>query len=239
MNFRRKKTFLRAQKCCLFLIVHFILKPFLNFLSFVQNERLDKGSNHDRQSINQSSIERIGNKRLFFVQTFSYLDIVFTNIVICNLSITNNPKAKSINITVSPLTGNSLQLCETSIMQPKSNNFYDKSQVASMCVKWKTSQSIEFEPSTCEPSSKGERIAVQLVSGLTGLDQCDHIWRFIGLKATFQRLWQQLICPNLPHSWPIFVKLSKSIIFLMKSFLGNFYRQWSHWTGLKSYRTYE
>ena len=29
--------------------------------------------------------------------------------------------------------------------------------------------------------------------------QSDQIWRFIGLLATFQSLWQQLICPNLPH----------------------------------------
>ena len=32
----------------------------------------------------------------------------------------------------------------------------------------------------------------------------------------------QLICPNLPHSY-VFVKVSKSIIFLVKSFLRNFY----------------
>ena len=30
--------------------------------------------------------------------------------------------------------------------------------------------------------------------------QCNQIWRFIGLWATFQSLGQQLICPNLPHS---------------------------------------
>ena len=42
-----------------------------------------------------------------------------------------------------------------------------------------------------------------------------------------------MFCPNLPHSPAIFVKVSKSIIFLVKSFLGNFYRLlaiffWSH-----------
>ena len=63
--------------------------------------------------------------------------------------------------------------------------------------------------------------------------QCDQIGRFIGLWATFQSLWQQLICPNLLHSYAIFVKVSKSLIFLVKSFLGNFYRHlalfyWSH-----------
>ena len=46
-----------------------------------------------------------------------------------------------------------------------------------------------------------------------GNEQCDQIGRFIGLWATFQNLWQQLICPNLPHSQAIFVKVSKSIIF--------------------------
>ena len=30
--------------------------------------------------------------------------------------------------------------------------------------------------------------------------------------------------PNFPHSWAIFVKVSKSISFLVKSFLGNSYR---------------
>ena len=62
--------------------------------------------------------------------------------------------------------------------------------------------------------------------------QCDQIGQFIGLWATFQSHWQQLICPNLPHS--IIVKVSKSFIFLVKSVLGNFSRHvviyvWSHW----------
>ena len=60
-------------------------------------------------------------------------------------------------------------------------------------------------------------------------DQRDQIGQIIGLWATFQSLWQQLFCPNLP----IFVKVSKSLIFLVKSFLGNFYKHlatfyWSH-----------
>ena len=33
-----------------------------------------------------------------------------------------------------------------------------------------------------------------------GLHSMRPDWRFIGLWATFQSLWQQLICPNLPHS---------------------------------------
>ena len=61
--------------------------------------------------------------------------------------------------------------------------------------------------------------------------QCDQIGRFIGLWATFQSLWQKLICPNLPHSQAIFVKVSKSLIFLVKSFLGKFYRHLAIFTG--------
>ena len=56
---------------------------------------------------------------------------------------------------------------------------------------------------------------------------------FIALWATFQRLWQQLFCPNCPHFWGNFVMVSNYFIFLVKSFLGNFSRHlatlyWSH-----------
>ena len=40
--------------------------------------------------------------------------------------------------------------------------------------------------------------------------------------AQQKSFWQQLFCPNLPHYSAIFVKESKSLIFLVKSFLGNF-----------------
>ena len=65
--------------------------------------------------------------------------------------------------------------------------------------------------------------------------QCDQIGRFIGLWATFYSVWQQLICPNLPHSLAIFVNVPKSFIFLVKSLLGYFYRHLviffsSHWS---------
>ena len=43
-------------------------------------------------------------------------------------------------------------------------------------------------------------------------DQCDQIGRFIEFWATFQSLWQQIICPNHLHSQAIFVKVSKSLI---------------------------
>ena len=41
----------------------------------------------------------------------------------------------------------------------------------------------------------------------------------------------QLICLNLPHSKTISGKVSKSILFLVKSFLGNFYRHLAIFSG--------
>ena len=61
--------------------------------------------------------------------------------------------------------------------------------------------------------------------------QCDQIGRFFRLWATFQSLWQKLIWPNLIHSLGIFVKVSKSLIFLMKSFLATFIDTWLIFTG--------
>ena len=63
--------------------------------------------------------------------------------------------------------------------------------------------------------------------------QCDQSGRFIAPCAMTQSLWQHLIYPNLLLSYAIFVKISKSFIFLVKSYLGNFYRHlaifiWSH-----------
>ena len=51
--------------------------------------------------------------------------------------------------------------------------------------------------------------------------------------GNFKSLGQQLFSPNLSHSNAIFVKVSKSIIFLVISVLGKFYRHsaiffWSH-----------
>ena len=64
--------------------------------------------------------------------------------------------------------------------------------------------------------------------------QCVQIGRFITHWATLQSRWQQLFSPNCPHCQAIFVKVSKSFIFVVKSFLGNFYSHlatfyWSHW----------
>ena len=82
----------------------------------------------------------------------------------------------------------------------------------------------------CNFCLKKTKINLKVASG----GQFDQIWRFFGLWATFQSLWQQVICPILLNSQTIFVKVSKSFIFLVKSFLGNFYRHlaifiWSHW----------
>ena len=63
--------------------------------------------------------------------------------------------------------------------------------------------------------------------------QCDQVGQYFGLWATFESLWQQLICPNLPHSSPFlgnFCKGVKIIYFssetifgqLLQTF-GNFY----------------
>ena len=66
--------------------------------------------------------------------------------------------------------------------------------------------------------------------------QCDQIGRFIELWSTFQSLWHQLFCPIWPHFQAIFVKVSRSFIFLVESFLGEFSRHlvtfyWSHSLG--------
>ena len=54
----------------------------------------------------------------------------------------------------------------------------------------------------------------------------------------FKAFGKQLLCPNLPHSKAILVKVSKSLIFQVKSFLGNFNRHlaiffWLHLPGHK------
>ena len=65
--------------------------------------------------------------------------------------------------------------------------------------------------------------------------QCDQIGQFIRHWATFQRLWQQLVWPNLPHSKAIFVKVSISLIFLVKSFWATFIDIWRLFTGHTEY----
>ena len=50
--------------------------------------------------------------------------------------------------------------------------------------------------------------------------QCDQIRRFIGLWATFQSLWQQLICPILLHSYEFFCKGVEIFIFSSEIIFG-------------------
>ena len=82
--------------------------------------------------------------------------------------------------------------------------------------------------------------------------QCDQFGRFFAFWATFHSMWQQSFCPNRPHfrqlldsgqlwqqliypnllhAWAIFVKVTKSFIFLVKSILSNFYRHLATFTG--------
>ena len=88
------------------------------------------------------------------------------------------------------------------------------------------------------PLGKLDRLAAQksvfdesIIFKKVVLLQYDQIGRFIRLWATFWSIWQQLICPNLPHSQAIFEKVSKSLIFLVKTFLGNFYRHLAIFSG--------
>ena len=56
-------------------------------------------------------------------------------------------------------------------------------------------------------------------------------WAIYWTLGNFWSLWQQLICPNLPHSYGIFVRVSKSFIVLVKSFMANFYRHLAFFSG--------
>ena len=104
--------------------------------------------------------------------------------------------------------------------------------VRKLCIFKRTSlrrMETSCKPNRFHPQFKGTIICLHLVS----CNQCDQIGQLIGLWATFQSLWKQLICSNLQHYQAIFVKMSKSLNFLVKSFLGNFYRHlaiffWSH-----------
>ena len=63
------------------------------------------------------------------------------------------------------------------------------------------------------------------------VNECAQIGRFIALWATFQSRWQQLFCPNCTHCEAIFVKVSKSFIFLVKSFWATFTDIWQFFSG--------
>ena len=72
-----------------------------------------------------------------------------------------------------------------------------------------------------------EIVLIKLCKGV----QCDQIGRFFALWATIQSIWQQKICPNLLHSQAIFVKVSKSFIFIVKSFWATFINIWRFLSG--------
>ena len=64
-------------------------------------------------------------------------------------------------------------------------------------------------------------------------EQCDQIGRFIGLLGNFSKSLATIYLPKFLTFLGNFVKVSKSLIFWVKSFLGNFYRHlvifyWSH-----------
>ena len=63
------------------------------------------------------------------------------------------------------------------------------------------------------------------------LDQCDQIGRFIALWINFQRLWQQLFCPNKHHLNAIFWKVSKLFISKWNNFWATFMDIWQLFTG--------
>ena len=61
------------------------------------------------------------------------------------------------------------------------------------------------------------------------------VWQYWAIYCTLGNISKSLTTIiNCPHFKAIFVKVSKAFIFLLKSFLGNFYRHlatfyWSHW----------
>ena len=61
--------------------------------------------------------------------------------------------------------------------------------------------------------------------------QCDQIRRFFALWATIQGRWQQLLYSNRPHYKAILAKVTKSIIFLVKSFWATFIDIWRFLSG--------
>ena len=56
-------------------------------------------------------------------------------------------------------------------------------------------------------------------------------WAIYCTLGNFSKPWQDIFFPNCPHFQSIFVKVSKSFIILVKSFLGNFYWHLAIFTG--------
>ena len=91
----------------------------------------------------------------------------------------------------------------------------------------------ESPPLTTRPPMRPiDRWSVVFYSATTPTGSVWPGWTIYWALGNFLKRWQQLICPNLPHSLAIFVKVSKSIIFLVKSFLGNIDRHLAIFSGL-------
>ena len=71
----------------------------------------------------------------------------------------------------------------------------------------------------------------QLVNMISA--KCDQIWRFLDFGQLFKAFGNNKFAQISQHSKATFVNVLKSIIFVVKSFLGHFYRHlaifiWSH-----------
>ena len=73
--------------------------------------------------------------------------------------------------------------------------------------------------------------AVTLSSTVSGLSSVTRLCNLLDFGQFFESLCQQLICPNLQHSQAIFVKVLKSIIFLLKLIWATFIDIWRLFTG--------
>ena len=99
-----------------------------------------------------------------------------------------------------------LRECSTSIGDPTYSSYYSGSvnlKKKKAKIKWKGGRGWPIKKLNCR--------------------QCEQIGRFIRLWASFKILWQQLICPNLSHSYAIFVNVSKSIIFQSEIIFGQLF----------------
>ena len=108
--------------------------------------------------------------------------------------------------------------------------------ITGMSRSFSSSSSSSF-PDICQSTIRRQasikrktRVGAVLKQAMYG-KQCDQIWQFIELWASFYSLWEQLICPNLPHSQAIFGQVSKSSIFILKSFWATLIDIWRFFSG--------
>ena len=98
----------------------------------------------------------------------------------------------------------------------------------------------DYSSSGAWPTVCISTVFIQALALITGClrrqgtcEQCVQIGQFIGLWATFLKPLATINLPKSPTFLDIFVKVSKAVLFLVKSFLGNFNRLlaiffWSH-----------